>query len=181
MDDRLYHRVPAGMAGDTLYPLSALKGVHPKLAAAEAKKYESREQLMLFKLPILNCLWNDVLHLSPVDPRKIKRALIESGESPKELPSSRFFVIDPRRLDPKRAIHFRNSKDTGDAYDFPESDFAPFDPALYRELDDVSAEQRAYYKTTLDKKAEKPLLWSRTPHVLYRGNIPIAGLKTIEW
>ncbi len=27
------------------------------------------------RIPILNCLWNDVLHFSPVHPAKIKQAM----------------------------------------------------------------------------------------------------------
>ncbi|UPT74966.1 MAG: HAMP domain-containing histidine kinase [Elusimicrobiota bacterium] len=62
----LYHYVPDELVGETLYPLTRLADLHPRVAAEHALKYSGREHLMQVRLPILDCLWNDVLHLAPL-------------------------------------------------------------------------------------------------------------------
>jgi hypothetical protein len=178
--DRLYHRVPDRMVGETLYPLNRLAQIDARAAAEESRKYDGRRHLMEIRLPILDCLWNDVLHLSPVHPTKIKDALIETGCLPNGPESRRFFVIDPETLAPGKGLFFRHSKDTLGKYDFLESDFSVFDGARYRELPDIPDEQRRYFVRT---KAEggRPLLWARTPHVFYQGEIEVKDLKVIRW
>jgi len=76
--------------------------------------------------------------------------------------------------------HFCHSKDTGGRYDFLEGDFSPFDAARHRELTDVPQSQRRYF---VEKKqaGEKPLLWARTPHVFYQGELDISGLEVVDW
>ena len=177
---RLYHRVPDPMFGKILYPLNRLAEINPALASAHAEKYRGRENLMAVRLPILDCLWNDALHLSPVHPAKIKTALLESGYPEKELGLRRFFAVDPRTLKPGRAVFFRNSKDTQGKYDFPEGDFSVFDDGSYRELDDVPEDQRRYF-ARIKNEGGRPLLWARTPHVFYLGELPIAGHEIVSW
>lgn len=77
----LYHWVPKDLQGDTLFPLNTLKEKYPDLYKKEASKYVGREQIMQDVLPILNCLWNDVLHFSAVHPSLVKEALFESGRT----------------------------------------------------------------------------------------------------
>lgn len=176
----LYHRVPDRMIGEVLYPLNQLASVDAAVAYAESRKYETRERLMAVRLPILNCLWNDVLHLSPIHPAKIKHALIESGYQ-QDLPSVRnFFVIDPSMLIPGKAVQFRNSTDTAGKYDFRASEFSVFDHTHYQELEDVPEQQRSYF-IRIKEEGGRPLLWARTPHVFYRGEINIKRAEVICW
>lgn len=168
------------MVGEVLYPLNQLAAVDSSLAHAERKKYEAREQLMAVRLPILNCLWNDVLHLSPVHPAKIKRALMETGFGPDLPPVRNFFAIDPILLISGKTVHFRNSMDTAGKYDFPESDFTVFDRTRYRELEDVPEQQRSYF-VRIKEEGGRPLLWARTPHVFYQGGISIKGAEVVCW
>ena len=175
----LYHRVPDRMIGDVLYPLNRLALVDSSAAIEEGKKYEGRKHLMAVRLPILNCLWNDAVHLSPVHPAKIRRALLESGFQ--DVPLVRnFYLIDPEALTPGKAIHFKNSTDTAAKYDFPENDFSPFEHAQYQELPDVPNEQRSYFNR-IKTEGGRPLLWARTPHVFYQGEINIKSAKVIQW
>lgn len=175
----LYHRVPDKMIGDVLYPLSRLASVDSNAANEEGRKYEGRKRLMAVRLPILNCLWNDAIHLSPVHPSKIKQALLDAGFQ--DVPPARnFFVIDPESLVPGKAVHFENSRDTGEIYEFHESDFSAFEHAHYRELAEVPKEQRCYF-SRIKAEGGRPLLWARTPHVLYHGEIGIKRAKVIQW
>lgn len=167
------------MIGDTLYPLNRLALVNSSAAAEEGKKYEGREHLMAVRLPILNCLWNDALHLSPVHPAKIRQALLETGFLDAPL-VRHYFMIDPEALAPGKAIHFKNSTEAAPKYDFPESDFAPFEPIQYQELTDVPIEQCSYFRR-IKAEGGRPLLWARTPHVFYQGDINIKSAKVIQW
>lgn len=176
----LYHRVPDRMIGEVLYPLNELASVDSAVAHAESRKYETRERLMAVRLPILNCLWNDVLHLSPIHPAKIKRALIETGYQQDLPPVRNFFVIDPSWLLAGKGVHFRNSMDTEGKYDFPGCDFTAFDRTLYQELAAVPEQQRRYFMR-IKEEGGRPLLWARTPHVFYQGEINIKHAAVICW
>lgn len=173
----LYHYVPDDLVGDTLYPLNRLATIHPAVAAEHARKYVGRERLMQVRLPILECLWNDVLHLSPLHPSLTKTALTACGFQVKP---RRFFVIAPELLDPRRTIYFKHSKDTQGVYDFLASDFTPFVPESYEELGSIPAEQSSYFLRMKDA-GETPLLWARTPHVFYLGDLPTKDLPLVDW
>lgn len=173
----LYHIAPDELAGETLYPLNRLAKLYPGIAAEHARKYMGRERLMQVRLPILDCLWNDVLHLAPLHPSMTKAALLAAGF---QVGARRFFVIPPGRLDPRRAVYFKHSRDTQGAYDFLASDFSAFTPESYKELESVPAEQSNYF-LRMKATGEKPLLWARTPHVFYLGDIPTNDLPFVEW
>lgn len=167
------------MIGEVLYPLNQLASIDSVVASEESKKYEGRKHLMAVRLPILNCLWNDVIHLSPIHPSKIKKVLIETGYQ--DVPPVRtFFMIKPEALMPSKAIHFRNSKDTATKFDFPESEFATFESSRYQELADVPREQRSYF-VRVKAEGGRPLLWARTPHVFYQGGINIKHAEVVQW
>ena len=74
----LYHRVPKNLQGQYLMPLTQLKKNHPEIYQEHLKKYEGRESLLKFKIPKLNCLWNDVIHLTAVQPKKLDEAFREA-------------------------------------------------------------------------------------------------------
>lgn len=175
--NRLYHIVPKDLEGDFLYPLHELARERPHLARAAAEKYVGREHLMDVVIPILDCRWNDVLHLTPLHPKKTKQALVAAGFPAREF---RFFVIPPAAIAKGAAVHFENSKDTGGRYDFESGEFTPFDLATYRELEAVPEAQVRYFSES-KRCGVRPLLWARTPHVFYRGSLDTRGLETVVW
>ena len=68
----LYHSVPKNLEGSILYPLNTLKGKHPDIYEQQVSKYVGREHIKEQRIPILDCLWNDVLHFSAVNPKEVK-------------------------------------------------------------------------------------------------------------
>jgi hypothetical protein len=67
----LYHDVPAELIGSTLYPLNDLRESHPDIHAREIATYDdhpSRITLPRTTIDALDCLWNHVLHASPIQP-----------------------------------------------------------------------------------------------------------------
>lgn len=70
----LYHFVPENMQGTVLYPLSELKHKFPKLFDKQEAKYLGRESVKETLVPGLGS-WNDVIHLSPIEPKKVLAAM----------------------------------------------------------------------------------------------------------
>jgi hypothetical protein len=67
----VYHFKPQKMIGARLFPLNVLLKTHPKIGDEHAKKYINRESTLLQTIPPLNCLWNDAIHLFPINPQII--------------------------------------------------------------------------------------------------------------
>ena|SRR3989344_6439292 len=170
----LYHRVPADMQGTTLHPLNILKNTHPDLYLAKAEKYRDRQHVMQKFIPTLECVWNDVLHLSSVHPAELKKALIESGMKPRE---SKFYQIDPTLLDPKRTTVYL-FKDKTEEGDMNPENFSNYDPEKLEVHSIIPQRTREYYKEMV-KKGEHPMTFIGVPHILHKGSIDISNLPII--
>jgi hypothetical protein len=111
------------MEGEILYPLNVLREKHPDLYKRIATKYEQRLHIMQMTIPVLgDCLWNDVLHFSPVHPSLVANALRDSGL---QLPPMKFFQCDADLFDLEHTtIYLFNKKDTT-TENKPEN-FAPY-------------------------------------------------------
>jgi hypothetical protein len=72
MSQFVYHFKPKNMVGDLLIPLNQLRDKHPMTYAEHVTKYKGREKLLEKTIPLLNCLWNDVLHISPIHPQIVR-------------------------------------------------------------------------------------------------------------
>lgn len=78
------------ISGDFLVSLNNLLETHPVAYKEHLKKYKGREKLLQERIPILNCLWNDVLHISPINPQAIidawqKEGLYEHARIPESI------------------------------------------------------------------------------------------------
>lgn len=174
----IYHRVPLNRQGSTLYPLNVLKRKLPELYTIHAKKYVGREALTQQIIPPLGCLWNDVLHFSPVHPDLIRQGLATAGAKPK---SMQWFQVDPLALNfnvENAAIYQYPSKVRGDFAKNPE-DFEAFAPHLLAAIDGLPMATINHYRSS--QTTGNPLfLFHRLPHVLYRGSLPIENMTIIE-
>ncbi|MES2905955.1 MAG: hypothetical protein V4691_02850 [Pseudomonadota bacterium] len=183
----LYHFVPADVRGDILYPLNELKSVYSDLYKKEVGKYTRvpASTVMGWKVPKLGCLWNDVLHFSPVSPQKLKEASVETGGDPDRVIS--FYQVDPNLLDARRTVvylyHDRGLSlaDNESAYPPSEPDeIRDYDPKGVKELSaDISDETKKYYEE-IRKKGVKPIMFRRVTHVLYKGTLDISDLKIVS-
>lgn len=171
----LYHWVPDNFQGDTLIPLNELRSIYPDVYEQAVKKYAGREDILTHHIPVLNCLWNDVIHLSAVHPSKIKEALYEAGRTkPFTL---EYFEIDPHLLDPEKAIVLLYKHVTAEEKQRPEN-YAPFDPDNLKQYSEVPEGTKVYYKQMFTE-GKGPLLYHKVPHILYRGRIATTGLTKI--
>ena len=152
----------------------------PELYAQQVAKYRGRERLTLVTVPVVNALWNDLVHCAPIHPRVIYRALANVGI---ERGSDTFFKIPVSQLEGMSVVWFDPWVDParGD-YPFPldERDVTLFDRASYRELTQLPARTVRYYEQAR-KGGRRPLLYQFVPHVLVHGSIDVADVEVIDW
>ena len=170
----LYHMVPADMQGKVLHPLNSFKDTNPELYLSKAGEYDDRKHIMELFIPTLECLWNDVLHFSAIDPAELKQALVEAGGEPREM---KFYQIDPSLLDPnKTTIYLYKEKENEDGMN-PEN-FTEYDPEKLEEHSALSQATKDYYKGEYSK-GERPMFFVGVPHILHKGSIDISDLPVI--
>lgn len=174
----VYHLRPEKMLGEVLYPLNKLREQSVELYEKEKKKYLGREYLLKEQIPPLGCLWNDVIHCSPVNPKKIAEALLATGFKIKQ---STFFKIPIGHL-PDEIIYYKNSfGGKGATLPLSENDFLPINKNEFLELEDIPTETKKYFMEVFQLKKQRPLLFHHVPHVLIKGVLSVQDTETIEW
>lgn len=183
----VYHRVPPNLRGSVLYPLNHLEDIFPDLYVELRKNYATREDIASLRIPPLgNCLWNDVLHFSPVHPSRLKAALAEADH---ELPAAwrRFFQVDARLLDKDETTIYQllqafysGEFNIGAASEQIGRECLPFEPDLLQKFSEIPSATRAYYSSTAP--GSPVMLYLHVPHVLYRGRLDLSqdGISVIE-
>jgi len=179
MPIKLYHLVPKNLQGKTLYPLNQLKSTHPERYAEHIKKYNWRKETLQGIIPILNCLWNDVLHFSPVHPQQVKNNYQNAGFTVNTL---RAFEINAKTLEPSRTVIYqylhKPSKDRSVKYSFP-NNFVPYDLTKLNAMTELPESTKTYY-AEMFAKGKRPLAFVGVPHVLYKGSLDISDVPIIE-
>jgi hypothetical protein len=102
------------MFGDILYPLNTLREINKDTYEFYTSRYKGRETLLEQKIPVLNCLWNDVLHCSPIDLRLIYKALIKAGHHKVKVKNIEFFKIPIELLKDIKFVKYKFDKEIFD-------------------------------------------------------------------
>ncbi|MDB5266580.1 MAG: hypothetical protein JWN89_395 [Parcubacteria group bacterium] len=169
----VYHIVPKGMQGTVLYPLNTLKNIFPDAYQAHVKKYEGREILLQRRIKRLGCLWNDVLHLSALNPSIVDREMRKLGKGF----ALSYVEIPAEKLELEKTVVYLNSpREKGTPP--PEDDYLAYDPnevEKYAYLPEATTE---YYKETIEA-GMIPMGFHLVPHILYKGTIDTADLKIV--
>ena len=175
---KLYHIVPPRVEGDTLMPLSSLKTAFPALYDLHAAKYVGREELMAQKIPILDCLWNDVLQFSPVHPEQIRDTLKEIGFGWQTMLA---FEIDPKQfgINETNAVTFKHLPRQFGDFTMKDEEFERFTEQSLKGHADLPFATKAHFKEAKET-SNRPFLFLWVPHVLYRGTVRVDTLKIIE-
>lgn len=173
--NHLYHSKPKDLQGSVLYPLNVLREKYPEVYKKQASKYAGREHITQQQIPTLDCLWNDALHFSAVHPREIKEALIQAGRDPNF--TMEYYQVDPTLLDPKNTtVYLYAHVDLEDK--MSNENFAAYNPEELNHFSLMPQSTKDYYKEMVDK-GERPLLYHRIPHILYKGNLDLANISVI--
>ncbi len=105
----IYHGVPEDMHGTKLIPLNRMREEMSEVFDAAVKKYDGRKQVIQRRIPLLDCLWNDVIQFLPLHPQKVFELQQSLGLIP-AVPPYKFFKIDIRKLDPdKTVVYFKTA------------------------------------------------------------------------
>lgn len=165
----VFHAVPSPMVGSVLYPLTELERVDREAWRRARSKYAGREHVLELRVPPLNCMWNDVLHLSTVHPAEIWHELRDAGLQP---PPRRFFEFDAADFDARRTVIFASDADS------VASQWMSFDQAALAGLSALNDASRRYYRACA-ADGTRPLVWAYLPHVLHDGPLDTCGTPII--
>lgn len=169
----LYHGIPEDMKGSELIPLNKMLEVDADLRAKYLEKYKGREEILKRKIPLLDCLWNDVVQLLPLHPRQLFE-LQQELSLINEIPDYRYYQIDVNTLDPKKTvIYFKTAPGE--------------ENVTVKWLKDVSLDElqtipeatRKYYESMVGT-GEPVFNYQFVPHVVYQGSIDVSSVQVIN-
>ena len=163
----LYHGVPEPMFGNELVPLNQMPPEMAEIHALHLKKYEGREEILERRIPLLDCLWNDVVQFLPFHPKKIFELQKKLGIIHK-IPPYKFYEIDIEKFDPtKTVIFFKTApgEENTEVKWLKDVDFASI-----QEIPKATVE---HYKTLVGT-GELPWNYQFVPHVVHMGNVDIS-------
>lgn len=169
----LYHGIPEDLKGSELIPLNKMLEVDSDLRAKYLEKYKGREEILERKIPLLNCLWNDVVQLLPLHPKKLFELQQQLGIV-EEIPDYHYFQIDINQLDAsKTVVYFKTA---------PGEENVTVKWLSDVNLDDLQGIPPAtenYYKSMVGT-GEPVFNYQFMPHVIHKGSIYISDAKTLS-
>ena len=171
----LYHSKPDHMMGTVLFPLNDMQTTLPEIYKLEKAKYTDRESLMEEIIPFLNCKWNDVLHLSPIDPKIVYQELINAGFSPPK--DVLFFKIPLNLINEALTVMYKYENE--DRKIVPDQ-FLKFSKEIFENLSELPIGTKNWYKKCAESK-KRPLLFHMVPHVLTKSSIDISSCEVFSW
>ncbi len=178
----VYHRKPSKFVGHILYPLNQLKSDFPDIYAHEADKYKGREMLLEMSIPILNCLWNDVLHFTPVHPAEVFKYLHQAGgvSDPDIWKKREWLKVDVHKMGftAHNTVIYKNQQKGYFGEPFPASDFTPFDATLLATYRNLPQATKVYYRQQKEA-GKRPLMYVAVPHILHLGTLDIREVELI--
>lgn len=182
----LYHLVADDFRGDKLLPLHTLATAYPDVYEREVQKWDGRESVLNYGVPHLGVRWGDTVNLAALDPSRLVEARRRLGIPFSRLLERRVLRIPVGRIDGLPAVqydarsHWLNSRPGEDVPATPpESEFSPFDPVAYQELNEVP-------RMHLDYLVERTgagltaLGFVFIRHVLVAGPVDVSGLESSE-
>lgn len=172
--------MPRPFVGDALLPLNRLAEWWPEVAARHRRKYVGRETLLERPVPPLGCLWNDVLHLSPVPIERVRDALLAEGLSwPRG--GREVAVIEPDRVgmtDANTALWFSPPGPRVTLRGTPD-EYAPYDPGVLAGRREVPRQTQDHYRA-FAAEGRRPFLFHGITHVLFRGAVPLSAVTVVR-
>ena len=175
----VYHLMPRNLAGNTLHPLNCLKELEPEVYETHARKYRGREEVIARVIPILECLWNDVLFFSSVHPQAIKQGYLAVG---KQWKPQNWIAVDTVHAGcnaENTVIYHPDMQRLKGDFSLDPTRFAPFSLDEVTTVDALPAEVLTYYQEAA--KNDQPIFaWHGLPHILYRGSIDLTDVDVIE-
>ena len=168
-----YHGIPEEMKGNSLIPLNEMMSVDPELRAKYLEKYKGREEILERKLPLLDCLWNDVVQLLPLHPRQLFELQKELGLIT-EIPDYKYYQIDTSTLNPSQTVvYFKTAPGEENVT------VKWLEDVNLEELQGIPQATRKYYESMVGT-GEPVFNYQFVPHVVYRGTVDVSSAQVIH-
>lgn len=132
---------------------------------------------MEWRIPTLDCYWNDVIHLVAVHPRVAKQALKDAGYD-KEYSVS-CYEIDPSMLDLKKTTVCMYTEEPALGEQFGIQEFVPFNIEDMEKYSVIPQRTKEYYRKCIENN-KIPLSFPWVPHIFYKGSINIENLNIVR-
>lgn len=169
----IYHGVPEDMKANELIPLSKMLEVDPELRAKYLEKYKGREEILERIIPLLDCLWSDVVQFLPLHPRKLFELQQQLGLIA-DIPDYQYFEIDISTLDPsKTAIFFKTAPGEENVT------VKWLKDVQLEDLQDIPVATKEYYARMVGK-GEPVFNYQFVPHILYKGSVDISSAQVMS-
>ncbi len=148
----------------------------PEVFEFQNKKYDWRREVQETVVPGLG-KWNDVIHLTPIEPFETVKELKEAGVWKKW--NWKAYKINPNDLDQSKLVIM-----TSEINNYPDNKhsilhFEPFSIKLLKENSHLPDVTKLYYRDC-KKKNKNPLIYVYATHVLYKGTIDTTNLEIVE-
>jgi hypothetical protein len=174
--------VPKNFFGETLYPLNDLKSVNEEIYRTQIAKYQDhpyRRTLPSRRLPKLGCLWNDVVHFSPINPRIVYDTWQSLGVSLDDL---EWFAIPIENLPQgKTAVyHYRPENFSVERAEELDDEYSLLDLKNYEELTELRRETVEFYRDWI-AQGRRGAFFAFVPHILVQGPVSVHGAKRFSW
>ena len=168
-----YHGIPEDMKGSELIPLNKMLEVDPRLRTKYLEKYKGREEILERKIPLLDCLWNDVVQLLPLHPRQLFELQKELGLIT-ETPDYSYYQLDTNALDPlQTVVYFKTAPGEENVT------VKWLRDVQLEELQEIPEATRKYYESMVGT-SEPVFNYQFVPHILYQGTIDVSSARVIN-
>jgi hypothetical protein len=167
--------VPKPFLGTELIPLNDMDK-ESSLYKGHAKKYVGRENLTEQSIPLLNCLWNDVVQFSALDPQLIvdKLKVIQPDF---QLFRREYFKVSVEEVESiYEGVLFDRRNSSKKTYEIFPDEVKILNKENYIELDKVPDETINFWKNAIEEK--RPVLWfPYITHVFLKGRVDTSSFE----
>lgn len=185
----VYHRMRDNFKGTLIIPLNRMPEFegYEEIYAQALTHYIGRESLLTRIIPTLNCLWNDVIFLSPIHPHKHYEEYVKIGYTPHP---AKFFKIPIDVLKDKRVTVWKWLSGKKYPDDDPIHDsiysYTSLNIDHYQERDDLPEDTKEFFRDCFDPNNPSkypPFNWFRIPHILCQDIIDTSDprITIIDW
>ncbi len=185
----VYHLYRKNFIGHWIVPMNKMPEMEgfSEIYRQCVSRYHGREETLQWVILPFNCLWNDVIFLSPLHPHHHYEEYRKIGFS---LPKVLFYKIPIEILEDKRVtvwkwLSYKKYSKSDPIHRSMES-YCALDFSHYQELADLPEDAKEYYQICFDP--EHPNIspkygWYRVPHILCLDPIDISDerITLIDW
>ncbi len=128
------------------------------------------EEILERKIPLLDCLWNDVVQLLPLHPLQLFELQKELGLIT-EIPDYKYYQIDVSALDPSQTVvYFKTAPGEENVT------VKWLKDVQFEELQDIPEATRKYYESMVGT-GEPVFNYQFVPHVVCRDTIDVSTAR----